>query len=143
MSTNQAVDLFNAFATDEVAEVEGVETQLPNCGSAKFKIARAFNPHYRRVLKRLYDKHQTVLKAKGPEAEAKNIELEIELTATTILVGWIGTIPFNGEQLAYSKENAMKLLTLKDFRALVIQFSENADNFKLVKDSLTEEEEKN
>lgn len=143
MSTNQAIDLFSAFATDEAAEADGVETLLPGCGPIKFKIARSFNPNYRRVLKRLYDKNQAVLKAKGPEAEAKNIELEIELTATTILVGWEGAIPFQGEMLTYSKQNAMRLMALKDLRALVVKFSEDADNFKLVKESLTEEEEKN
>jgi hypothetical protein len=139
--TNEAIDLFAAYATDEVVEETGKETVLPKCGNTKFKIARAFNPTYRRLLKKLWKPNEALIKAGGKEGEAKSIEIEIELMAKSILVGWQGAIRFQGENLEYSAANAKKLLAMKDFRAEVARYSEDPENYKVV--SASEEDEKN
>lgn len=138
--SNQAVDLFSQFATDETAEEIGVETLLPGAGSTMFKIARAFNPTYRRLLKKLYKPHEALIKTGSKEGEAKAIEVEIELMSRSVLVGWNGTVRVQGVDLEYSVNNAKKLLALKEFRAVVDKFSNDPDNYKMVK---TEDDEKN
>lgn len=141
-----AIDLFKQFATDETKEVNGVPTPLEGCGDTKFVIARSMNTAYRRVMRRLLDRHTAALKAKGPEADALMVKIEVEVMSKTILVGWQSTdgkpvaIPFNGEMLEYSTENAAKLLSVKDFRVLVASASENAELYKVHK---AEEDEKN
>jgi hypothetical protein len=81
-----------------------------------------------------------VLDSKGPEAEKRSDEIYVEVLSKTVLLGWKGTIMYKGEPMPYSRENAIKLLKLKDFRNRVIEVAGEFEHFKLVKDS---EDEKN
>lgn len=132
--TATVIDLFSQFATDSTKEVSGTSMCLPNCGDTKFLIARAGNKAYGKMLQNLYTKNAKVLKSKGDEAEAKAEEIQIELMAKTILVGWEGAVAYKGEALTYSEVNARKLLAHKDFREIVMAEASELENFKIVKD---------
>lgn len=139
MSDN-VIDIFSAFATDTKAEQEGVITPLPGCGNTKWKIARANNKHYGKLLSMLYKRNRAALEAKGDEAEALSNKIMAEVYAKTILLSWDKEVKFQGEMLTHSVENAMKLLMLPEFRAMVATVAEDMNNFKAVKD---EEDAKN
>lgn len=137
---NQAIDLFDAFATDTVAEEEGILTTLPDCGDIKWRIARVGNATYNQVLAKLYKRHRLVLDSKGKEAQAKSDSIMAEVYAKSILLGWEGTVQFQGKAHPYSEEVALKLLSLKDFRSKVANASEDFATFKAKQEA---EDEKN
>ena len=134
------IDLFAAFATDTKAEEVGISTTVPGAGDTEFLVARAGNSEYTRKLQRLVKQNRTLLDSKGKQAEAKSDEILIDVMATTILLGWKGTINYRGEALAYSLENAKKLLALKEFRAAVSKVADDFETFRAVKE---EEDSKN
>lgn len=133
--SNVAVDLFAAFATDDVAEEQGVSTKIPGAGDTDFLIARSNNKSYNRIMQREAKKFDNILKSKGEAADTKAEEIFIYVLARTVLLGWTGTILYAGEQLTYSRENAEKLLKHKDFRAALVSVSDNLETFKKVKDA--------
>lgn len=135
-----SIDLFAAFAVDPDKESKGVPTPLPGCGDTKFFIAREKNDAYSKLLQLRVKQHRAVLDSKGKEAEAKSDEILREVVAKTILVGWEGTVNYKGKSLAYSVENALQLLSHKDFMERVMAVSANMELFKLVQD---EEDVKN
>ena len=137
---NVAVDLFAQFATDDVREEQGFETLIPGCGPTMFRVARVNNKGYLKLFQKLYKKAEAVIKAGGDAADKKSEEVFVDVMASTILLGWDGAIGFKGESLVYSKENAKKLLGMKEFRAAVTKISEDVENFKAVQEA---EEEKN
>jgi hypothetical protein len=133
------MDLFKAFATDDKLEVEGRWVSFDP--ETKFKIARANNKFYSRLLSRLYNKHKVLLESKGDAAEAKSDEILIEVMAKTVLLDWSGPVMINGKDLStYSLDNAKKALAIKDFRRWVSAQSEDFDSFKAVQEA---EDEKN
>ena len=138
--TNKAIDLFAAFAVDEAAEENGIMTPIPGAGDTMFKVARAGNKTYNRLFQKLLKQNKVVLDSKGEAADKKAEEIFIEVMVKSILLGWEGTVLFKGEALEYSRDNAKKLLSHKEFRAAVTKVSEDMEQFKVVKD---EEDEKN
>lgn len=131
-----ALDIFNTFATDTAAEVEGVEIEF---SGTNFLIARAGNPKYSRMLSKLVDKNQKALNLKNEAADALSDKILIDVIATTILLGW-DDLTFKSENLPYSLENAKMILGFKDFRREIARMSEDVDNYKVVKE---DEEAKN
>lgn len=130
--TDNAINLFNTFATNKEAEKQGMPTTLPNCGDTVFLVARAGNAAYNRSLSTLYKRNRAVLDSKGEEAEAKSDEIMAELYAKHILLGWKGTIANKeGKQVPYSYEVALELLRLKDFRLVVEEVSKDFNTFSV------------
>ena len=92
-----------------------------SAGKAALHLVSAFATHEKLVL--------------GQEAtEEKSNEIMATVMAEAILVGWNGTIAFKGEKLAYSKENAAKLLSVQTFREWVAKQSRDEELYKVVKD---------
>jgi hypothetical protein len=138
--TNVAIDLFEAFATNTVAEEQGVETQISGLGDTVFKLARVGNPNYNRLLDQLYRKNKTVLESKGSAANAKSEAIMAEVYAKTILLGWQGTVMIRKVPTAYSYESALLLCGLKDLREKFASAAADFNTFKVVADK---EDEKN
>jgi hypothetical protein len=126
------IDIFNDFATNSDSEVAGV--WVPYAGDVEFLIARAGNKVYARNFLKLYQASRRVIEAKGPTAEAKAEEINIETAAKGILLGWKGDLQFKGQPLPYSFENAKLLLGVADFRNWVREQSEDMAKYKVVKD---------
>ena len=126
----QAIDLFNEFATNSVAEEEGV---WEDYGSMRFRIARSTNKHYTRALTRAYEKNKRVLDGKGDAAESMSEDIMVGVIARHILTDWEGVI-YKGQPLEYSLESAREVLANKDFRRWVMTKAEDFDRFKAVQE---------
>lgn len=135
--SNQALDLFAEFATNEDAEVTGVKQEFKG---VTFLIARSGNREYGKLLTKLINKNQRVLDGKDAAADAMSDKIMVEVIAKTILKGWEGNIVYKGEPMPYSVENAKTVLTHKDFRAQIMKMADDSEKYRVVQ---MEEEEKN
>ena len=125
---DEGLDIFNEFAVDD----SGI--WVPYKGDVEFLIARANNPKYRRRLSYLYEKNRRLLDGKGDVAEAKSNEVMATVMGETILLGWKGKVSIKGEVLEYSKENAIRLLSVPLFREWVNKMANDEHAYKTVKD---------
>ena len=123
------LDIYKTYATDEKGEVEGVVVSLG--GGASITVARIGNPEYVKMLLAESEKHEAALKAL-PAAEAAALDAKIlcEVLAETVLLGFQG-LGFKGKNLKYSKENAILLLAVRDFRKRVLTEADKLDNFRV------------
>lgn len=127
------VDIFNDFATNAVAETDGVWVEYS--GEVSFLIARAGNKKFGRNFMKLYTANRRILEVKGATAEAKAEEINLKTMSENILVGWKGPVMYKGELMGdYSPEKAAKMLAHKDFARWVAEQSEDMSKFKLVQD---------
>lgn len=124
---SKSVDLFEQFATDDSKEIDGVYVEYMGY---EFLIARLGNRKYGKKLTALVERHDKALSRKDEAADKLNDDLMIETLAETILLGWKGEITFKGESLAYSVDNAKKLLTMKDFRKEVVKMADDMEAYK-------------
>lgn len=132
------MDIFNEFATDTKKEEEGRWVDYDD--KTAFLIARSGNKNFARVFTRAYNQNKSLLNSKNDTAEAKANEVLAEVMAETILLGWKGPVKLKGEELAYSAQNAKKLLVIKDFRAWVQGHADDFSGFKAAEEA---EEAKN
>lgn len=127
-----SLDIFDAYATDEGKETEGVWINIG--GDTELKIARAENEkHLRRGLA-LLEEHQEQLD-NLPEDEKNALDRRItrQLAAETILVDW-KNLKYKGKKLPYSQENAEMLLQHSDFRKMVMKHAHNMQNYRIKAD---------
>ena len=122
------LDIFKEYATDEKLELGGVTKEL---GEGKFTIGRARNDNYLKFYGDLQAANADKLRLGGEEAKKLSEELLLEVYAKTILLGW-ENVAFQGKKLPYSTENAIKLLRVKDFFAVVNTWAHDIANFKAV-----------
>lgn len=120
------MDIFNAFATDAKLEVEGRWVSLSK--DASVLVARSGNERFTNCMKRLLKKHAVNLKDESKENNELVEKLVMEATAETILLDWKG-LTYRGTDLPYSKENALKALAHKDFRAKIQELSEQSSAY--------------
>lgn len=126
------MDIGKEFSTNVDKEEQGVEVEI---GDAKIIVARTTNKAYGKLVTSLFTKHKKTLDLKNDAADTLSSNLMAEVVGTTILRGWSG-ITENGADLPFSKENAIRLCRIKDFRALVL---EKANDFALYKQFVDEE----
>lgn len=130
------VDIFNDFAVNENAAVDGV--WVPYRGDIEFLIAKAGNKNFRKQAQVVFKRHGRLLDQGGEAAEAKGKELLVDLMAKTVLLGWKGTVKFQGAALEYSVDNAKKLLAQDGFRDWVDTQAKDEANYKAVQDEADE-----
>lgn len=139
----------NAYALDKNLINKGASIVHPASGIT-FRIARATNRGYLAAVQAGYKKNEKQLQAVDNEKaseEAKEAardlsdSLLLKIQATHILVGWEGTVPYATEKLAYSIDNAVKLLELEEFRQWVLEEASNVENYREV--AKQEEQTKN
>jgi hypothetical protein len=121
------LDIFKSYATDDSLETAGV---WQNLGDAKFLIARNPNRNYARRLNAQLEAHRVALDAETPEAYALDNRIMAEVYAETILLGWENVV-YNGHKFAYTKENAIKALTHRDFRVEIGRLASNVEAYRL------------
>lgn len=140
------MDIFAQFATDPNLELNGVFIPLggaledgPHKGKVpQIKVARSGNKRHGRIVSKLYDTNKHTLDLKNDAAEAKGEEITVESMAEGILMGWTG-LSFNREALpdsdtldpAERTKIAKKLLSVKDFRAMVMRHADNFEKFRV------------
>jgi hypothetical protein len=126
------LNVFTEYATNEKAEIEGTIMEV---GEAKLTIARIGNKKYSRKLSKLYERNRKLLERKDDSADALSDKIMIEVLSETILLGWEGIDDEDGKPMPYSKENAVKLLGLKDFRKVIMELAGDDAEFKAHKDA--------
>jgi hypothetical protein len=126
------MDVFEQYATDETKEVEGVWCELGD--GASVLVARAGNRRYSRLLGREIERNQRALDAKGDASDELSDKIVIDVMAQTILLDW-KNLTFKREPLAYSTDNARKLLSVKDFRQHVSKLSNDFDAYRVAQEN--------
>jgi len=126
------LNVFTEYATDEKAEVEGTFMEV---GEAKLLIARLGNKKYARKLSKLYERNRKMLERKDDAADALSDKIMIDVLSETILLGWEGVDGQDGKPMPYSKENAVVLLGVKDFRKVVMDLAGDDAEFKAHKEA--------
>lgn len=121
-----ALDVFEAYATNEDAEENGV--WFPISEGAELLIARDGNDECERLVERLMLENADKLAAGGDLAKKAQREIEIEVTAATILKGW-KELKYKGEVIEYNEANARMVLQHKDFRRRVLFHARQRDAY--------------
>ena len=119
-------DIFENYATDEKAELEGVWRP---CGTGQIKVARANNNNYIELLNKLIEEHGTALDGNSAATVELNKKVMIEVYAKTILLDW-KDLGYKGKPLPYSLDNAKTLLAHADFRNKVSALSNEFSAYK-------------
>lgn len=122
------MDIFESYATDEVAELEG--RWFPLTKSAKVLVARTGNSNYLKALRQRMKDSQIDSEDESTENEALVTSLIVETMAETILLGW-KDLQYKGKDLEYSKANAKTLLEVKGFRKRINDISDKLESFRM------------
>lgn len=122
------MDIFNSFATDAKVEVEG--RWVPLSKDAKVLVARSGNQRFVELMRKTLKQNSVNLDDKSKENQELIEKLVLDVTAETVLLGWEG-LTFKGEPLPYSRENAIKLLAVKDFRTKVQELADQGSAYLL------------
>jgi len=100
-------DVKKLFGTDSTKEQEGVVHEMGE--GLKMRIARIGNPNYQKRFQALSKPHRRAIR-RGTLADEVAEKLLIQCLAETIVLGWEG-LEENGEEVPYSLENCVRILT--------------------------------
>jgi hypothetical protein len=148
------MDIFAAFATDSTKEEDGVWIKIgaalnPQAPEAeriypRLRIGRSGNKKHGRIVSKQYEANKSILDAKDETAEAVGERITVDAMAKAVLLGWENLEfrdpswkpgePYRKIKLVdgWNYNDAVMLLSLKDFRAMVQKHSDNFENFRLV-----------
>lgn len=120
---------FSKFRTNEGAESEGVWVEVGD-GFA-ILIGRIGGKRNQESYKR-HTASPVVSEAirRGTQTPEEQARIHGEVMADSILLGWRG-LTEEGQDVPYSREKALELLRVKDFRALVHDEAMNQANFRV------------
>lgn len=122
------MDIFQTFATDEIAESAGRVFPLDKTTSVT--VARTGNPNYVKALRRRMEESQVDITDTSDANEALVGGMIIDAMAEGILLGWSG-VQYKGQDLPYSKDNARMLLQIKDFRERISGIAGKHESFRV------------
>ncbi len=139
------MDFFSLYATDATAEEKGRAFTDEFGGKATFLLARSGNRTYNRMIQKQFEAHRHILELKDSEEQedaAADLSFKLigQVLAKCVLLGWSGDVKYKGVDLPYSYDNAVLLLSMKDFRQKILGLADNFRNF-LIKEQ--EADEKN
>lgn len=100
-------DVKKLFGVDAEKEQEGVVHEMGE--GLKMRIARIGNPKYQKRFQALSKPHRRALR-RGTLSDEVAEKLLIQCLSETIVLGWEG-LEENGEEVPYSLENCIKILT--------------------------------
>jgi hypothetical protein len=114
------------FETDLDLEKNGVWVDIG--GGAQLLVARIGNPQFQTLLRKKTKPVLRLINQNRLPDEALE-EMMIETMAETVLLDWKG-LTRNGENVPFSKANALKLLKKRDFRTLVQEIANTQETFR-------------
>lgn len=123
---------YDKFSTDQKLEKEGITLDLGEAG--KFQLARAGGANKRFALRfqALTKPYRRAIQTESLDEETSNRILR-EVYVDTVLLGWSGVSGPDGKELAFSKENAMKVLSdLPWLFEEIRRAAEDASIFRLI-----------
>lgn len=119
----------NLSVTDANAETDGVWVSFPLVDGIEIKVARFGNKNHEKALKRLR-KPFTAYNKEPSDEQAERITIESLVEA--VLLDWRGVME-GDEELPYSKETAMRVLSMpeaRDFLDFVVKAAIDLDTFR-------------
>jgi len=123
------MDFDKRYATDKVAEQEGVEVRLDD--GCTILVARANNRKFRAEMRRLMRPYQNQERRGTFDPDLKD-DLTRKAVAQFVLLGWTG-IELAGKKIKYSPEEAEKLMKRsEDFENDVIDAASMMETFRAV-----------
>ncbi len=125
------------YATDKTKEEEGVWEDLGE--GARVKVGRMNNKKYTNETDKILRPHRRSLR-RGTLSDEVIENAMLKSMAKFILLDWEG-LTLNGEDIEYSYENCLKILT--DYPEFRDQITEIATSFELFKAEEIKEAEKN
>ena len=123
-----SLDIFAEFATDESLENNGTWRDFR--GGVRLLIGRLGNEAYSKAITREVEKNRLVLDLGGEGARKLDFDLMGIALAEGVLLGWDGPMAFKKQPMEYSRENAIKLLSVKDFRAVVVAMAQELQSYR-------------
>lgn len=135
-------NLHKIFHTDERLEEGGAWVMVNELYGLRIKVRRlrseAAIKAYERITRELFGE----MKLRKPEDLDTSQSLTIlkRQLAESVLIDWEGVFDENGEEVPYSKEAALAMMEMKDFREFVYQAANERDTFR---EKADEEGEKN
>ena len=123
----------NDYKTDAALENDGV---LVAFDDAKLRIASFGTKQHKQAVAKFRQKYSAQLAIKRTADEA-NEQVTIEVMAEAILVGW-ENVTEGDEPLPYTRDNAIKLLSIRTFRDFVAMQATDIQNFRAVTDEQKE-----
>lgn len=124
---SELFDVFTEYATDETLENQG--TWFPLGGKARVLVARNGNRAYAKALTSKVNEHQKALDLGDEAADLLSEKIMIEVMADTILLGF-ENLAFKGKAISYSRDTAIELLKVKDFRRRIVEFSDTVSAYR-------------
>lgn len=128
-------DIKKLFGTDKQKEVEGVWSEVGD--GVELKIARIGNPEYQKEFQKISKPHRRAIRS-GTLSNDVAEKLLIKAMAKNILVDW-RNLKEDGEDVPYSYENAVRLLTdYRDLRDIVSDIANEIESFRAEDDEEAE-----
>lgn len=107
-----------------------VEEAVAEFGGAKFTVSQASNPKFQRIFTALQKPHRRKIE-RGEMDPAESTAIAIKAMAQGILLDWTGVKTSTGEDVPYSQDTAIKLLTARpDLREFLQEFAIDMENFR-------------
>lgn len=120
-------DIKALFGTDKAKEKDGVWQDMGD--GLKMRIARIGNPKYQKRFEALSKPHRRALR-RGTLSNEIAEKLLIQCMSETIVLDWEG-IEENGEEIQFSVENAIRILTdYPELRKYVEDIANEMEGYK-------------
>lgn len=138
----EVIDIFSDLAVNATKAVEGVWVNYR--GNLEFLIGYTKSQKFKDKSMARYRKDEKVLSSGGKVASDKLESIATETMAEHTLLGWRTgdaesgyklTAVFKGEELTYSKENAMRFLSVPAFKEWVAKQGDDLSTFKEVQEA--------
>lgn len=118
------------YTFDTEKETQGVWVDIDAATDAKVKVARfgtaRYYQVYNQILQKIAPNPKNLTKEQQDEAARKVLS---ESVAECILLDWRNFVTLEGTELLYSKEEALKLLSLDPFLDLILTFSQQVEHY--------------
>lgn len=121
------LDIFNTFATDQSKERDGAWVEIGQ--DAWLLVARSTNRKFLKATDDEIKEHKDALAKEGPEADKLQEEILARTFAEGLLLGWKGIAWKGKADVPYSKELAVEMLRLPDFRRVVARIADDRENY--------------
>lgn len=129
LETDTAAEENGKWFTDIMGDNSGIDIKLRALGSVESM----------QVRRRLDRKNKTLMKNGQYASLDVAIKILVEQVAEAVLIGWRGIYDRDKQEIPYSKEAAISLLTkLPKFRDAVVQMATSMDNFRVEQRELAE-----
>ena len=126
-------NLHNIFATDESLEEEGAWVTVNDLIGLKIKVRRLRSDAVIKVFERVVREHYGEEFLRKPEglSESESETILKRQLAEGVIVDWKGVRNNKtGKEIPYSKEAALQMMNMKDFREFVYQAANSRDTFR-------------